>query len=395
MTLSLPLITPVAHPATGASSNCAGLGGVVRNLSLQELFDPEQRTAEEARAHPSFRAVEDALYKYKVIVIKGQGDLQPDQQFEFVRAFDPEAPAEHGHNDANISHKGQKSLLYGIGNSIGSHPEVKLVGGGPQGERFVWRVLKQADHVSYHKHPLAEEEREKGVTRWHRWHMDASLFRTSPPLVTSLLCLATPSIDPTTGDARPPLTVRWDDGSGLEMQVAAGSTGFLEGSKMLESLTAEEREWAVGAEVEYAPWPYQWNGPSKGNSNGLGTFPENNTMPTEDLPPHEPGDIKRYPMVWTCPRTGTKGVQVHPVAVLKIHPSSGPSITSLSSVRAKLDAIQRPALVPENIWAPAYEVGDLVLFNNRAVYHSATDYPESWGTRSMLQAHVAASFEPK
>lgn len=31
----------------------------------------------------------------------------------------------------------------------------------------------------------------------------------------------------------------------------------------------------------------------------------------------------------------------------------------------------------------------------RRVYHSATDYPESYGTRSMLQAHIAGSYDPQ
>ncbi|GAA6009853.1 hypothetical protein JCM10207_002133 [Rhodosporidiobolus poonsookiae] len=378
MTLPTLTITPVSHPASGPSSGCTNLGAIVRNVSLQALFDPSTHTPEEARQTTEFRQIEEALYRFKVLVIKGQGDLRADEQFAFVQAFDPDAPAEHGHNDATASHRGQKSLLYGIGNSIGSHPEVKLVGGGKQDERFGGRVLQQADHTNYHKHPLTHEEREAGFTRWHRWHMDASLFRTSLPLVTSLLCLASPSVDPSTGEERPELTVRWDDGSGLEMKVRAGSTGFVEGSRMLERLEGKEKEWVEGAEVEYAPWPYQWSAPSRGNSNGLGTFPEpDNVMPLEYLPPWGNGDVKRYPMVWTCPRTGVKSLQVHPVPVRLIHPSSAPEpISDLAAVRARLDELQRPALVPENIWAPGYEVGDLVLFNNRA-------------------AHVAASFDPR
>jgi len=56
----------------------------------------------------------------------------------------PDPQGEQGHNDATVEHKGQKSLLYGIGNAIGTHPEVKLVGGGVQSKRFGGRVLKQA-----------------------------------------------------------------------------------------------------------------------------------------------------------------------------------------------------------------------------------------------------------
>ncbi|KPV72736.1 uncharacterized protein RHOBADRAFT_55432 [Rhodotorula graminis WP1] len=395
MTVPLPIVTPLAHPSSGPSS-LSGLGATVTHLDLAALFDPAHRTPGKARSTPQFKALEDAVYRYKVVVVKHQDRLAPEQQYEVVKAFDPAAQGEQGHNNATVEHKGQKSLLFGIGNAIGTHPEVKLVGGGIQSERFGGRVLKQADHVAYHKHPLSETEREAGLTRWHRWHMDAALFRTSLPLVTSLLCLATPSISPD-GVRNPRLTVRWDDGSGLEMEVDAGSTGFVAGTAVYEALSDEERRWCDERFVEYAPWPYQWNGPTRGNSNGLGTFDEpDNTMPLDDLPPWDPADVKTYPLVWKHHRTGDKALMVHSVAVRAIHhPPSGTSITSLSEIRSRLAALQRKAFVPERICAHAYEVGDLVIFDNRAVYHSATDYPDRFGTRTMLQAHVAASFDPK
>ena len=48
------------------------------------------------------------------------------------------------------------------------------------------------------------------------------------------------------------------------------------------------------------------------------------------------------------------------------HPPTGTSITSLSEVRSHLAALQRRAFVPERIHAHGYEVGDLVIFDNRA-----------------------------
>ncbi|GAA5873047.1 hypothetical protein JCM8547_000016 [Rhodosporidiobolus lusitaniae] len=400
----LPTITPLVHPPSGPSST-SRLGAVISNLSLQDLFDPSLRSSSQARSTEAFKQLEKAVYEHLVVVVKGQEELAEDRQFAMVRAFDPSAPDEHGHQDATTTHKGHKSLLFGIGNESGRHPEVKLVGGGKQGVRFGGRELRQADHTQYHFEPLTEEEREAGFTRWHRWHMDASLFRTSLPLVTSLFCLSSPSFLPSSltssspSQCRDPLTVRWDDHSGLEMKVHAGSTGFIAGERMWERLSEEERRWAEGCRVEYAPWPYQWSSTCKGNSNGLGSHPSTSPLPLDELPDWDEkkeGEVKVYPMVWTCPKTGRKGIQVHPVAVRRLLPAHEPPIEDLQEVRKKLDDLQRPALVPENIWAPAYEVGDLVIFNNRAVYHSATDYPEGWkATRTMLQAHVAASFEPK
>lgn len=80
----------------------------------------------------------------------------------------------------------------------------------------------------------------------------------------------------------------------------------------------------------------QWNGASKGNSNGLGTYSEGKEMAIEDLPDWTAHEIKSelgvtwgrrrcvlaeadlssfiaYPMVWTNPKTGEKSLQVHSV----------------------------------------------------------------------------------
>lgn len=70
--LTTPLVTPLDHSS--------GLGARVTNISLRSLT-PEQ-----------FSTIEDALYRYKVLVFPEQMGLEPDEQFEFVRMFDPEAP---------------------------------------------------------------------------------------------------------------------------------------------------------------------------------------------------------------------------------------------------------------------------------------------------------------
>lgn len=149
-------------------------GATVEGVKLEELSADEFKAIEQgALASVGWRMMvklnesgrETALYEHKVLLFPSQETLSPTEQFEFVRRFDPTAPSDHGHNDATAAHKGQKSLLHGIGNSIDLHPEVKLIGGGVQPERFNGRKLAQADHVSYHHTPLSPEEREQGFTR--------------------------------------------------------------------------------------------------------------------------------------------------------------------------------------------------------------------------------------
>lgn len=43
------------------------------------------------------KVIEAALYKYKLVVIKDQHDLQPMSQYEFNRRFDVDASGLHGH----------------------------------------------------------------------------------------------------------------------------------------------------------------------------------------------------------------------------------------------------------------------------------------------------------
>ncbi len=111
-------------------------------------------------------------------------------------------------------------------------------------------------------------------------------------------------------------------------------------------------------------------GAARGNSNGLGVATEGREVPFEDLPPWNEDDIMVYPMVWTCPVTGQRSFQVHPVPVFKIHVKTAPdgpetTLTDLAEIRALLHRLQRPAISPQHVWAPAYSPGDLVIFYNR------------------------------
>lgn len=178
------------------------------------------------------------------------------------------------------------------------------------------------------------------------------------------------------------------------MEVAAGSTAFIAGSNAYNILSDEDKALVDNSRVEYPPHPYTCKlylpdvsassfnaeiptcgvlagtGAARGNSNGLGVATEGREVPFEDLPPWNEEDIMIYPMVWTCPVTGQKSLQVHPVPVYKMHlktSQDGPetTLTDLTEIRALLHRLQRPAISPQYVWAPAYSPGDLVIFYNR------------------------------
>lgn len=78
MTIPLPIITPLDRSTLGSGVDFgARVTGVDLNVDLSEA---------------SFAVIERALYEHKVLIFPGQNHLEPDNQFAFVRRFDPEAP---------------------------------------------------------------------------------------------------------------------------------------------------------------------------------------------------------------------------------------------------------------------------------------------------------------
>lgn len=45
------------------------------------------------------KALSDAIWTHKLVVVKGQSHIHPKKQWELVTRFDPAAPQVHGHGD--------------------------------------------------------------------------------------------------------------------------------------------------------------------------------------------------------------------------------------------------------------------------------------------------------
>lgn len=74
---TFPTVTPVQH----ADWSECGIGAEVYGIDLASPLSQED-----------FRTIEDALYKYKVLIVKppSSGDrLTPVEQFDLVCRFDP------------------------------------------------------------------------------------------------------------------------------------------------------------------------------------------------------------------------------------------------------------------------------------------------------------------
>ncbi|KEQ91435.1 hypothetical protein AUEXF2481DRAFT_48266 [Aureobasidium subglaciale EXF-2481] len=310
------------------------------------------------------KALRDTIWANKVIVVKGQKDLLPIQQWELVTRFDPDAPQVHSHGDVKTFNKN--------GGILSASREVLGIPGA-ENVRLIGKCYQGADHYGikdrtitkplthdWHATKLFDDDFENGHTRFQRWHMDAPLYERDPAWFTTLRCIKRPT--------SPTLAIHWDDGSGLKIDTEPGLTAFFRNKAIAD------HSW-----VEYAPYPYKWMGKCRGNPNGLDVASEGLEASAEDLGEWKDEHVKRYPMVWLNPVTGEKAFQV---------------IDDVVKIRAWVKAIQGRILRPEYIMLPKVEEGDVIIWADWQCFHSAIDYPSKYGPRTMHQANIGAFLAP-
>ncbi|KAF2092330.1 Clavaminate synthase-like protein [Saccharata proteae CBS 121410] len=347
-----------------------------------------------------FDLISNALHKHKLLVFKEQPEmLSPQQQYKLTSSFDPDETTggfAHGADPYLTTHAGVN--IYGTPNrpAIPAQPQVHILGRGVLPENHhgfpPGFKVKGVDHATFHSPPhVPKEEREKGASRFHQWHWDGALYDIPPPRVGCLLAVRTPKGED--------VTVRWDDGTGTEMKVAPGATAMIPGSRALELLDPETRDVVMNSRIEYAPHAFKWMATAKSTKLGHLLETEGKEMPLDQLPPWSRDKVCVYPMVWTNPQTGEKSLQVHGQGAFKLYLKDSREVEErivddLGEVRAFMHKIMRPAISPENIYAHRHHEGDVILWYNRALWHSITEFPESYGPRIMHQCNVAASDHP-
>lgn len=255
------------------------------------------------------------------------------------------------------------------------------------------------------------------MTRFYRWHIDAALYKLSPPKVTTLYAVKVPE-----GEQQ---TLRYDDGSGDEIKLPRGSTvceyipqlhwavvqadtPVACGENTFNILPPPLKSLAVRTKVRYAPHPYVWMAGAKAQSTGLGLESDGTEIPLSELPDWTEDNVKVLPMLWKNPVTGRLALQVHPCAAmaLEIAPlpegaeregalfPDGGKVTDLKEVRELLKTIQRPGIDPKFVFCADWREGDLVLFHNRGLLHSVTGALRDDELRMFHQCNLAASSDP-
>jgi len=268
--------------------------------------------------------------------------------------------------------------------SIPEYPQVKLLGNGrvTDHEGIPEAELHHPSHRSFHKTPLTDAQEAAGLTRFYRWHIDAALYDLHPPKVTTLLAIEVP-------EPRHE-TVVYDDGSGDTLDVTLGTTAFVSGSKAFDLLSPSQRAWALKTRVRYAPHPYVWMRNARALSTGLGLVTEGRELRRDELPAYEEDKVMTLPLVWANPLTGRQSLQLHAYCVEDLIVDGQP-IGDLAECRRLLYELMRPAIAPSRVYAHPWEPGDLVIFNNRGLWHSVVGSLHPTDLRVYHQCNLAAS----
>ena len=313
------------------------------------------------------------------MVLKDQANCSPKAQYELTHRFDPSAKG-YGHGKTLDA---KRSILHPDLKTVPHQREVQIIGNGVVSyEGLENAKLVHPHHRTFHKTPIPIKD-DLSHTRFYRWHIDAAFYGLYPPKVTTLMAVRVPA-----GRRQ---TLRYDDGTGEELDVPLGTTAFVSGYTMFDLLSAEDKEFARTSKIEYAPHPYIWMSAAKSRSDGLGLISEGAELAPADLPEIEEDKIQILPMAWKNPVTGKLALQMHPSAVRKIHLANGDVIDDLSEVREIVHRLQRPGIAPGLVYAHDWEEGDLVLFNNRGVLHSVVGAFAEDEVRLFRQCNMAAS----
>jgi xanthine dioxygenase len=331
-----------------------------------------------------FVELERAVLSHNVVVVRDQQALSPRDQFELTRRFDPTVRT-YGHGNRPDIMK--QSVLVQDLVSIPDWPQVKLLGNGhvTDHEGIPEVDLRHPSHRTFHRHPLTDAQEARGLTRFYRWHIDAALYELLPPKVTTLLALEVPA--PRTE------TVVYDDDSGDTLEVSLGTTAFVSGYQAFEGLSPADQEWALRTSARYAPHPYVWMRDARARSTGLGLVSEGKELRREQLPSYDEEKIATLPLVWVNPITGRRALQLHAYCVEDLI-TDGQSVGDLEQCRRRLYELMRPSIAPSRVYAHAWRPGDLVIFNNRGLWHSVVGSLQPSDRRVYHQCNLASSEPP-
>lgn len=302
------------------------------------------------------------LHEYELLVFPDQSHLTPQQEVVFYKKIDTDACTvwrDQINNPWEIYkvEQGNHAGTY----QIPEEPGVLVLGKG-EIDHYGLKVKLGGSRDAYGEEDGSQVLGGGGL----QWHIDGTFYDQEPCIYTQMRCIEAPS-----GDGR---WIAYDDGSGDKLWCEAGATAFASGRQAYRLLNDEQKQRALNVRVHYLSHPFQKTYHLGNSSNGLRVIDSKNQQ--QDLCSQGTYDkrAKIYPLIWACPITKEKALMAHPRCMHyleNIQKQNSKSYDSKGS-RDLLESLMRPGIDPEHIYVHNWKSGDLVIWHNRSVWHSAT-----------------------
>jgi alpha-ketoglutarate-dependent taurine dioxygenase len=161
----------------------------------------------------------------------------------------------------------------------------------------------------------------------------------------------------------------------------AGSTAFASGRVAFALLSDALQQACLRSRVHYSSHPFQACYGLGNSASGLrlvDDVAEARYLQGEDIPgkPIDDPLAQVYPLVWTCPITGEQALMAQPRCMHALQRTGAhfddAQFLGVVASRHEVEALMRPAIAPRQVYVHPWQPGDLVIWNNRSMWHSAT-----------------------
>lgn len=321
-----------------------------------------------------------ALVQHQLLVIPGQVHLTPAEEVGFVRKIDIESAGVWRDQKKNPWERfkveqGNKAGTY----QIPFEPGVLVLGQG-EIDHHGLNVTLGGDRAAYGEDSGSQVLGGGSL----QWHIDGAFYGVEPCNFTQMRCIEAP--------AGPGHWLYYDDAADDRLWCESGSTAFVSGQTALQQLDADSRGLAARMQVHYLPRPFQTTYRLKNSQNGLRVIDLESERRFElgvespGVPSDDP-DARIYPLVWTCPETGKAALMPHPRCIDHLEDTELRKHMTKTESRLLVEKMMRPGIAPDLVYVHAWNPGDLVIWNNRTMWHSATG---ELGTEDRRVQHLTA-----
>ena len=319
---------------------------------------PDKDTADEIRL---------ALHHHQLLVIPDQHHLIPRQEVAFCRSIDIDGLGiwrDQSNNPWEVFKvaQGNKAGTY----QIPDEPGVLVLGKGEINHHGL-KVTLGGDRGAYGKDQGSQVLGGGAL----QWHIDGTFYQHAPCHYTQMRCIEAPS-----GSGH---WLSYDNDLEDKLWCEAGSTAFASGRLAYDMLPPESQQLCLQTRVHYASRPFEATYELGNSSNGLRIIDcaaEQRYSLGEDIAGAMVDDplAQIYPLLWTCPVTKQQALMPQPrcMHALEQGIKNGRRFLGVMESRLQVEAWMRPAITSQKVYVHAWQPGDLVLWNNRTIWHSAT-----------------------